>query len=1107
MAALNKKRSFHQELVLNQWVMRFFKGGTLQSLKARLGEERHEGIEEDGQTGFFHEIHHNLFEIDSITEPELRRYDLNIVKHWNEITEERNKVENTVLNMKYFQYLSLLFTEIYLDWYFNRPQELLNALNDHSVTFNAQQDIEHRFQSFNVDDLNKLAFWNATGSGKTLLLHVNLKQYLHYFQNGKSDYYPDKIILLTPNEGLSRQHLEELQLSGFGFGRLFDKNRSGVFKGTVEVIDINKLGDEMGDKTVAVEAFEGNNLVLIDEGHKGTGTAAGAWMRRREALVRGGFAFEYSATFGQAVAKGLTVLKAEEEIQKKKAKLLFGSGRLTGLSADEKLAVQLTSDEKRHARILATRETYAKNILFDYSYKFFYEDGYGKESLILNLKDDDYADADIARQYLTACLLSFYQQQYLWSSNQDKLGDFNIEKPLWVFVGNTVSGENSDTLNVLKFLAGFLNDEAKTKQWIADLLSNTPRLLDAKGRNIFNNRFSPLMQLNADQVYADILEKLFNVSSRQRLKLVNLKTTKGELALKVGDGDPFGLINIGDDAGFYNEAQKPENVILFDTEDDEFSPSMFGKINNKNSKLNVLIGSRKFTEGWSSWRVSTMGLLNMGKGEGSQIIQLFGRGVRLKGKDYSLKRSTPSQRPQGINLERLETLNIFGVNAGYMATFKEYLKEEGITPQDEIIEIDFETQTNLPNTQLKSLALKDGYKDNQIKGFKRTHFPELYEVPSEFVGKIKLAHIELDLYPKLEAMAAGKTLDGDAPLLSIRHEGKIDFANMAMFDFDRIYLAVQEFKLQRSWSNLRLDRQRLVDFCSQKNEWYTLLIPKAELAITKFSDIKKQEDILIRLLLDYTDRFYKSLKNAYEGQFYDIVKLNADNDALPKIIHFEIENSADGEAYEKQIRSLQQLVKDKKIGEANQWNAGQMVAISFGHHLYFPMFAIEGDVPLKMRPLAFDAPSEIQFVRDLESFYRSESGKQIIGKRSIYLLRNADSKSKGLGFALAGNFYPDFLLWLVDDETGKQWLSFVDPKGLRQMNLNDPKLGLYKEIKDVEVKLNDPNLTLNAFVLSATSFSDLLNVSFKKSDLEERNVLFMDDGASSYLSKLFNNLH
>jgi hypothetical protein len=38
-------------------------------------------------------------------------------------------------------------------------------------------------------------------------------------------------------------------------------------------------------------------------------------------------------------------------------------------------------------------------------------------------------------------------------------------------------------------------------------------------------------------------------------------------------------------------------------------------------------------------------------------------------------------------LDKLETLNIFGVRASYMAAFKDYLKEEGITPSDEIIEL------------------------------------------------------------------------------------------------------------------------------------------------------------------------------------------------------------------------------------------------------------------------------------------------------------------------------------------------------------------------------------------------------------------------------------
>lgn len=1101
--------SFHKQLVLNQWMMGFFKGGSLSALKNRLGEDRHEGIDEDGQTGFFHELHQNLFEVDRISSQELRRYDLNIVQHWNAITERRNKAEGTVLNMKYFQYLSLLFTEIYLDWYFNQRQQLLDGLNEGMQAYNAGQEAEHRFQPFDAGELNKLAFWNATGSGKTLLLHINIKQYLHYFQNGQKNAFPDKIILLTPNEGLSRQHLDELQLSGFGFCRLFDKNRSGVFKGTVEIIDINKLGDEMGDKTVAVEAFEGNNLVLVDEGHRGTGTAAGAWMSRREALVRGGFAFEYSATFGQAVAKGLTVLKAEDELIKKKAKVLFDTANLRRLDGAQRQQLTLTGEDKRRARTMATREIYAKSILFDYSYKFFYEDGYGKESLILNLKDENYTQEDTARQYFTACLLSFYQQQYLWNAHRDKLTDFNIEKPLWVFVGNTVAGEDSDILNVLKFLAGFLNDEAKTKQWIKDLLANTACLLDAKGRNIFHDRFAPLMQFSADEVYAGILKKLFNAGARQRLKVVNLKSSKGELALRVGDAEPFGLINIGDDAGFFKEAEKVENLALFDTEADDFGGSMFGTLNSKDSQLHVLIGSRKFTEGWSSWRVSTMGLLNMGKGEGSQIIQLFGRGVRLKGKEYSLKRSTPGQRPKGVHLERLETLNIFGVNAGYMATFKEYLKEEGITPPDEMIELDFETRPNLPRSKLKTLALKDGYKDNQIKGFKRVHFPWLYEVPAEFAGKINDVHIDLDLYPKIEAMS---TLDktSAAAEASIRNKGKIASETMALFDFDRIYLAMQEFKQLRSWSNLRLGHARLMDFCLTRNDWYTLYIPPAELTINTIADIGKQEDILIRLLQDYTDRFYRALKTAYEGQFYDIVSVKEDDDALLKVVHFEIDNDEDGEEYEKKLKVLQALVKNGKLGEASQWNAGQMVAICFDHHLYYPWFATQsgeslndGIVPLKMRPLAFDSPSEVQFVRDLEAFYKSPLGKQVIGKRSLYLLRNADTKAKGLGFAQAGNFYPDFLLWLVDDATGEQWLNFIDPKGLRQMNLTDAKLGLYKEVKVIEEKLDDPMLTLNAFIVSATQFTSLLNVTCKQAELEERNVLFMPDGGQVYLKKMF----
>lgn len=1107
----NKKRSFHQELVLHRWMLGFFKGGDLSILKVRLGDDRHEGIDEDGQSKFFNELTRGLFTTERASTADFRRYDLNIVNHWQSITFKRNKQEGHELQMKYFQYLSLLFTEIYLDWYFNRRQNLLDGLNEEMICYRKESGAES-FQDFDADDLNKIAFWNATGSGKTLLLHANIRQYLHYFQAGRNDFYPSKIILLTPNEGLSRQHLEELSLSGLT-AQHFNKNQTLHYPGTVEIIDINKLGDAMGDKTVAVEAFEGNNLVLVDEGHRGTGTAAGAWMSRREVLARGGFSFEYSATFGQAVAKGMTVTAAEEDIQKKRAKMLFSTVNLKKLNNEQLALLELTLEDKHLARITATREIYAKCILFDYSYKFFYEDGYGKESLILNMNGAAYEQAENARKYFTACLLSFYQQLWLWNTNYNQLIDYNIEKPLWVFVGNSVSGEESDILEVVNFLSYFLNNEIIIKSWIKDFIADRAQILDASGNNIFKGRFTPLMSFmdQIDTLYNDILMRVFNSPSKQRLKLVNIKSSKGELALRVGDAMPFGLINIGDDTGFFSMAEDSE---AFDNERDDFGGALFGTLNEKNSTLNILIGSRKFTEGWSSWRVSTMGLLNMGKGEGSQIIQLFGRGVRLKGKDFSLKRTLPHDRPKGLHLEKLETLNIFGVRANYMAAFKDYLREEGVTPSDEILELDFPTRSNLPKGKLKTLTLKDGYKDNQKLGFKRTHFPWLYEIPEQFEGKIKLPHVILDLYPRVEALSTYAR--GSGFTSEVRNKGTLNSDLFALFNWDRIYLAIQDYKLQRSWSNLRLERHKLIDFCTKHTDWYTLFIPNAELEIRSFSDVNKQEEILIRLLIDYTDRFYKVLKTAYEGQFYDVIRMDEEHGSMLKLYQFEIENNDNGLEYYNKLNILKNLVSEGDIGEASKWNAANMVAISFERHLYYPILALEDKeaLPLKIRPQSLDAPSEWNFVRSLQDFYNSKEGRDIIGHRSFYLLRNASREDKGLGFALAGNFYPDFLLWLVDDITGKQWLTFIDPKGLRNLDLADPKLGLYKEVKVLERKLagqttqDESQLILNAFILSPTSFSDLLNLEnkTKKADFENRNVLFMEDGPNIYLKKLFSRI-
>ncbi len=169
-----------------------------------------------------------------------------------------------------------------------------------------------------------------------------------------------------------------------------------------------------------------------------------------------------------------------------------------------------------------------------------------------------------------------------------------------------------------------------------------------------------------------------------------------------------------------------------------------------------------------------------------------------------------------------------------------------------------------------------------------------------------------------------------------------------------------------------------------------------------------------------------------------------------KLYHFEIDDSDDGHEYLKKLEVLKALVAKGDLGEASKWNAPHMVAISFDRHLFYRLLSLEDKdaVPLKMRPLAFDAPSEIQFIEDLQAFYGSPIGRDAIGAEP-YLLRNADSKNKGIGFATAGNFYPDFLLWLVDDASGEQWLSFVESRRFKAHGFESSQIrALYRNQKD-----------------------------------------------------------
>jgi len=653
---------FNEKLVLNSYLFSLFGYQDLDSLSKSFKENtRNEKVDEEGVSLFYYSIVSSLNDEAKIDKIKLLEYDNNIVRHTKKLKQD--------IKWKYFQYIALLFTEIYLDRYCSSKETLVQDLNRYLEVFNAKLPKKERVEAFELKDLNKLAFWSATGSGKTLLMQMNIMQFKHYNRQSIN-----KTILITPNAGLSSQHLKEFESNGFE-AELFSDSSRGLFEqDVIEVLEISKLKEQKGETTFAVDSFGDDNLVLIDEGHRGS--SGEEWKTNRDALSVNGFAFEYSATFGQAI--GSAVAKKKNEL---------------------------------------TQE-YAKSILFDYSYKYFKNDGFGKDYTILNLKNE--LDEPTKFNYFLGSLLSFYQQKKIFQNNPKEMSEYNIENPLMIFVGGKVTKtlskeEGSDITNVLEFLEKFISQKALSQESLEKILHYRSGISTQSGVDIFTGKFDYLSTLNSSvsEIYDEMMQSIFNAQNGV-LHLEELKGSEGEIGLKVGENPYFGVINIGDVPKFLKLCQS----LNFNVSSSDFHKSLFLNINEKASKINVLIGSRKFTEGWSSWRVSTMGLLNMGKSEGSQVIQLFGRGVRLKGKDMSLKRSTFYGKDLALPYLNVERLNIFGLKANYMEEFRKYLENEGVE-NGEMFEITIPVlkDTRHKGKKLKVLRVKEGrsFRDNQKK--------------------------------------------------------------------------------------------------------------------------------------------------------------------------------------------------------------------------------------------------------------------------------------------------------------------------------------------------------------------------------------------------------
>lgn len=1057
---------FAYKLVLNQWLLSLFNAKRFEDLAEPLRSEALEGLDENNVHRFHHALTAQLFNLTQLPTELLLEYDQNIVRHTQRLNERRITRGDEPVVWKYFQYLALLFTEIYLDRYFRDPQALLASLNQQVAAWNVDKPEADQVAPLDAageawPQLNKLAFWMATGSGKTLVMHANILQFQHYLAKHGRRRELNRIILLTPNEGLSQQHLREFQAAGIE-AELFNKDGRGLFAGqAVEIIEVTRLRDEMGDKTVAVDAFESNNLVLVDEGHRGaSGGGDGAWMRFRNALCEKGFSFEYSATFGQAV-KGDAVLT----------------------------------------------DLYAKNTLFDYSYRYFYGDGFGKDYQILNL--DEATQRDHRDLYLVACLLSFFQQQRLYRDKESAFKPFLIEKPLWIFVGGSVTAtlakqDASDIVEILKFLAGYVANRTGSVQRIERVLNQG--LVTATGKNLFAGRFAYLNTcgLTAAQVFDETLAVLFNAPGGGQLYIENLKGATGEVALRLGaENEPFGVINVGDDAKLVKLCE--DNKLA--TGDLEFSGSLFHDINKPHSQVNLLIGSKKFTEGWSSWRVSTMGLMNVGKGEGAQIIQLFGRGVRLKGYEMSLKRSGKTQLPEGMDrpkhIAALETLGIFGIHADYMAQFRDFLDEEGLPTNDDRIEFLLPVIKNLGTQKLKTIRLK-----KKINGV-NTEFGDAYRKlgPVPTVGRpdpatdrsteyLQKNQVILNWYPKIQAMKSGGLVGGDAD--AAPNQAHLGPRHVAFLDVDELYFELERFKAERGWYNLNITRQGVEGLLADQS-WYQLLIPPEELAFDSFERVRLWQEIALALLKKYVERYYTFRKREWELPHLEYRDLEADdpnflgvaeasNDSYYRIL---LDRSQ-----EEIATKLEELKATIVKGELKAWEFQGLKTILFGRHLYQPLLYLDSKI-VEISPAPLNKGERL-FVEDLKAFH--DGHPAFFQDKELYLLRNL-SKGRGVGFFEAGNFHPDFIVWLLVG--GQQHVIFVDPKGIRNLGPTDPKIQFHETIKEIEQRLGDPAIRLQSFIVSNTpSHTMRMLWHMEKADMQKRHILFQEEDKDTYVRSM-----
>lgn len=876
-----------------------------------------------------------------------------------------NKLRTTPFKLRYYQILALYFTEHVL------------AQKRAGKDFEAQK---------------ALVYWMATGSGKTLLMHLNILQYIEHIGGGQA-FDELQIILTTPGVNLIEQHERELGEVVRLLNRQYN-NRIKLIVATTGAL----LNKEPGffNLTGSTREFR---LVLVDEGHiglAGGGKDAGAFKKLRHDLIQpaNAFLFEYSATY-----HGI---------------------------ADKHVA------------------GYEEQIVYDYNYYRFFKDGYGKDYALQSLNDDRFADTgkseaaffeatfDTLRDKLDAhAKLTVSQAQ---GAGQLPFAGRFPDKPLIAFMGNTVEDpkkEGSDKDEV--------SDIRKFVIWLAHL---TPA-----GR----------------EAYAPV----FNGEHAGMLTLTRTPGISDEIWLSWGEGHYWGLINVGNGERFFSgceehpqlrDAHREPRVVLnkaaivharyhFDAIDDLASP------------INVLVGSRKFAEGWNCFRVSIIGLINLGSSKGNKIIQIFGRGVRLKGLRLDGKRQHAEHCPDYAELltddsplnrlRRLETLNVYSLKKSWLQTFLDALEADlpaiagpyHLDVQPAVVQIGSAKGRRKPaefaDYQQKLHAFKVGRSEFDAP-LRLTLDAASNDWHWEYVadGVLQQGHFANPGFTL--DYRANREPDGKNILPAMLEALGATFVTRAALR-DRVRSWCRDKCVQlyvRRGDTLSILDTKVLLGTAQKLLYDEALSERGEAAVTRMLD-EAQRDLLEKV-------FHKARYDIDKRHYrYDVVRQTASGEPGDFIERYQLTYEFDSLEHKQQFESNAGLRPqlELKLQEARG-----------DYHIYEPLLSrIDDNTELQkllsshklkhigISPDALNA-GERKFLRDILEFIDVNYSRD---PREFYLMRNVESL-RSIGVYLDGEtraFYPDFVLWIVDDKSNKTTLALFDPKGQTGI-VNQDQLGL-----------------------------------------------------------------